>query len=400
MRKFKNVTLFLLAILLTLTLLTGCIAFTQGGIPKTGRLNDTENPGGTSNLAPGERDSEVKLETVVPEREEGETLADIIEDIHPSVVEINATLSNGTSAGSGIIISVAQNNSYILTCQHVVEDATDIKIILANGTKYDAHYVGGLPDQDIAVIKIAVTSGLTHAVIRDIDQAPLRMGEDAIAIGNPLGSLGGTVTKGIISSTAREINIEGTVMTLLQTDASINSGNSGGGLFDKNGYLIGVVNAKATGDNVEGLGFAIPINKAIEIASELIETSNNSTNPYGGLGYIEGKFMLGITAGLTTLPYRYQGVDYGYQIQSNDPYGSFCGALKQGDYIVSINGTTFDEENTIKAALQGVKIGDTLTVVALIRKAVGGGLLQNYTYEAETFTFTIRQYVYGYSYDE
>lgn len=398
MKNMKRLILSALLLILVAALLAGCVGFSIGTdntvtIPQTGRITDTPGNNNPTGGDSGNNDigSNIIIETVTPEATQN-TLADTIERIHPSVVVINATLSSGTSAGSGVIISVSENYSYIITCHHVVDNATAIEVLLTNGNSYEAVFVGGLPDKDIAVLRIAVTDGISYAQIRNLTEAPIRMGDDAIAIGNPLGTLGGTVTKGIISATAREINIEGTVMTLLQTDASVNSGNSGGGLFDMNGLLIGIVNAKSAGTNVEGLGFAIPIDTAIGYASDLIETSNDSNNQYGGLGYIPGKFMLGVTISLV----ESEG-NYYYLLSGSDPYGSFAGILKEGDYIVSVNGTTFSPTSTLAAVLKNAKIGDTLNVMAKVKKEVKQGLFVSYTYENKSFTVTIKQYVYGYA---
>lgn len=167
-------------------------------------------------------------------------------------------------AGSGVIIS---KNGYIITNYHVVDGATTIYVTLTNGKEYEATYIGGDAENDIAVLRINANN-LTAATIGDSDA--LVEGEDVIAIGNPLGELGGTVTEGIISSTSREITIDGVKMDLLQTSAAINPGNSGGGLFNMDGELVGVVNAKSSGSEIEGLGFAIPVSTAIEAAEAII----------------------------------------------------------------------------------------------------------------------------------
>lgn len=402
MNKKKTILLVITLVLAITFVCVGCTGFSLWGDDSSsdGLISDGDSSGSSgsgngsesSNLptdASGVKDNTVNITSVDLENGVSESsLADIIEKIHPTVVEINATTSSGTSAGSGVIISVTDNYSYIWTCQHVVDGASAIKIILADGkTTYSATYCGGLADKDVAVLKIAQTEGLTAAKIRNLETSPLRVGEDAIAIGNPLGSLGGTVTKGIVSATAREINMDGTVMELLQTDASINSGNSGGGLFDSNGLLIGIVNAKATGDSVEGLGFAIPIDTVSELAIELTETHNDTTNPYGGLGYIEGKFMLGVTTKMTTY-----NNSYVFYVSAVDTYGSFGSVIQAGDYIYSVNGNTFGKDSSLGDYLKDTKIGDEVTMVVLRRSGFWGS-----TYSQVTLTATIEQYVYGYN---
>ncbi|WP_243427260.1 S1C family serine protease, partial [Gemmiger formicilis] len=185
--------------------------------------------------------------------------------VSPSVVAITTEQMSGSQtwfggyyvqsgAGSGVIIS---QDGYILTCAHVVSGATSVKVQLDNGDTYDATIVGSDSTSDIAVIKIEAT-GLTPAVIGDSDA--LAVGETVVAVGNPLGTLSNSVTDGIISALNREVTVEDNNMTLLQTDASISPGNSGGGLFNANGELIGIVNAKSSYSEAEGIGFAIPIN--------------------------------------------------------------------------------------------------------------------------------------------
>ncbi|MCR5482109.1 MAG: trypsin-like peptidase domain-containing protein, partial [Clostridia bacterium] len=166
-------------------------------------------------------------------------------------------------AGSGVIISA---DGYIVTNNHVISGASKISVKLKNGKTYDAEVVGADTQTDVAVIKIN-ESKLTAAVFGDSDK--LQVGDLAVAIGNPLGQLGGTATEGIISALDRTLTIEGRQMTLLQTSASVNPGNSGGGLFNGKGQLIGMVVAKSAGSNVEGLGFAIPVNNVKTVANQL-----------------------------------------------------------------------------------------------------------------------------------
>lgn len=194
-----------------------------------------------------------------------ETLA---EKASPSVVEIyTESLTydmfgrryTSEGAGSGVILT---SDGYIVTNYHVIEDATSVTVRTNDGTEYKATVVGYVADQDLALLKIDSTN-LSPVTIAD--SSDIKVGELAVAIGNPLGTLGGTVTEGIISSTDREITIDDTTLTLLQTSAAINPGNSGGGLFDGQGELIGIVNAKSSGSTIEGLGFAIPSNTMVEV---------------------------------------------------------------------------------------------------------------------------------------
>ncbi len=229
----------------------------------------------------------------------GETRADVIAKIKDSVVEIRTQsvvsyqgyIKSG--AGSGVIISdytckdedsgeIIEKGYYIITNAHVIEDAINsnkstITVSLTDGTEYDAGLVGSDTISDIAVLKIKEEKQLTCAVFANEDY-DLRVGDEVIAIGNPLGQLGGTVTNGYVSALDREIEVEGIKMRLLQTDAPINPGNSGGGLFNLRGELIGIVNAKSAGTDIEGLGFAIPASDAYKIYHDFVN-----------LGYVQGR---------------------------------------------------------------------------------------------------------------
>ena len=208
-------------------------------------------------------------------------VADSVVEITTEIVTTNSFLGQYISqgAGSGVIFTT---DGYIVTNHHVIEGANKINVTLRNGTSYDAKLVGDDSKTDLALLKIEAT-GLTPAVlIADSDQ--LKVGQTAIAIGNPLGQLGGTVTSGIVSALGREIEIQGETRTLLQTSAAINPGNSGGGLFDDKGNLIGIVNAKSSGSDIEGLGFAIPANTVKKTIGDLME-----------YGYVKGRANLGLT---------------------------------------------------------------------------------------------------------
>jgi serine protease Do len=181
----------------------------------------------------------------------------------------SASSQTTSSAGSGVII---QSNGYILTCAHVVEDASSIKVTLKSGKSYTAKLIGTDSDNDLAVIKITAT-GLNAATYGN--SSKLEVGDSVVAIGNALGELSNTATTGIVSALDRELTINNQKLTLLQTDASVNPGNSGGGLFDSSGNLIGIVESKSTGSDVEGLGFAVPINTAAKSAAKIIKTGGN-----------------------------------------------------------------------------------------------------------------------------
>lgn len=343
--------------------------------------------------APPTADKVVSQTTVTVNKAEVDhgAVVNATEVAYNSAVTINvyvdkeaANEDQSVGAGSGVIYTA---DGYILTCNHVVEGYDIIRVTLANGDYYYAETVGTDPQTDLAVLKID-GKNLSACLIRDWETSPLTIGESVIAIGNPLGVLGHSVTSGIISGLARNITVEGQSMTLLQTDASINSGNSGGGLFDINGSLIGIVNAKSTGSTIDNLGFAIPIDTADFIAKELIEN-----------GYVTGRPGLNVSiVTVTTSNYAsvlqnypeleeyiaksYRPNPWGGGQQIKDYYtGVFVidasrvqypegsdEALKFGDRIVQIekpDGTVIDniqEAQTLSNIIQELQIGDQLII--------------------------------------
>lgn len=249
-----------------------------------------------------------------------------------------------SGAGSGVILS---GNGYIVTNNHVIDNATTIRVRLHNGEELPAALVGTDQQTDLAVIKIDKT-GLEPAVLAD--SADVTVGEPVVAIGNPLGTLGGTVTEGIISAKDREIIIGGESMKLLQTSAAINPGNSGGGLFDENGRLVGVVNAKSSGEEIEGIGFAIPADTVKTIAPALIEH-----------GYVKGRPMLGVSLidvdSMDKLLY--------YQLEQPGVYvaqAPASSALKQGDRILKVEGQDIVTADNIKTLIHKNKAGDSIII--------------------------------------
>ena len=275
-----------------------------------------------------------------------------------SVVEIRTeSVSNSLflrqfvteGAGSGVII---YEDGYIVTNNHVIEDARSILVALHDGTTYEAQLVASDSKMDIGVIKIEA-SGLTPAILGDSDS--LSVGEPVVAVGNPLGQLGGTVTNGIVSALDREIILNNEHRNLLQTNAAINPGNSGGGLFNADGELIGIVVAKSSGEDVEGLGFAIPINDAKPIIEDLIAQ-----------GYVGGRVSLGITAlDLTTpqLAAQYGFKTPGVYVQSVIENSSAAnGGLQPGDCFVSIDDTAIEAISDITSILNESSVGDQLMI--------------------------------------
>ena len=290
---------------------------------------------------------------------ESMSLQQISSVVSPSVVAITTEQMSGSQtwfggyyvqsgAGSGVIIS---QDGYILTCAHVVDGATSVKVQLQNGETYDASIVGSDATSDIAVLKIEAT-GLTPAVIGDSDA--LAVGETVVAVGNPLGTLSNTVTDGIISALNREVTVEDNDMTLLQTNASISPGNSGGGLFNANGELIGVVNAKSSYSEAEGIGFAIPIDSAMEIAQQLIE-NGAVIRPALGVKILDvmdanTANQLGVSA---------TGV---YVVEVTAGGGAEAAGVQAGDRIIAVDDTAVSSSNSVKSYLADKQVGDTVNL--------------------------------------
>ena len=257
-----------------------------------------------------------------------------------------------SGAGSGVIIS---SDGYILTCAHVVDGASSITVTI-DDKDYTATLVGEDTTSDVAVIKIDAT-GLTPATVGDSDS--LKVGQSVMAVGNPLGELGGTVTGGMISALNRSVTIQGSssvnTMSLIQMDASVSPGNSGGGLFNMSGELVGIVNAKSSSSDAEGLGFAIPINDAIKVAQELLENGYVTGRPYMGITYLavtdaQTAAQLNVTA---------YGV-YVVDVAQGGPADK--AGLKTGDRIVSIDGTEIASKDDLGTLMQKHAAGDTLSI--------------------------------------
>lgn len=252
-------------------------------------------------------------------------------------------------AGSGVILT---KDGYIVTCAHVVDNATTIKVKTSDNKEYTAKVIGSDSQTDIALIKISA-SNLTPAVIGKSSE--LDAGETAVAIGNPLGELSGTVTEGIISAKERQITISGHKMTLIQTSAQVNPGNSGGGLFNQYGELVGIVESKSSGSGVEGLGFAVPIDTAAKVIESL------KVN-----GYVKGRPSLGVTivdAASAQSAMRYGAGQTGVVIASVTKNSAADRAgLQSGDVITAVSGKKVSEAADVTAAVQKKSVGDKIKI--------------------------------------
>ena len=250
-------------------------------------------------------------------------------------------------AGSGVIYS---EDGYIITNNHVISGASNITVTLHDGTELEATLVATDAQTDVAVIKVDKT-GLTSVSFGD--SASLSVGDLAVAIGNPLGTLSGTATEGIISALEREITIDGKSMTLIQTSASINPGNSGGGLFDQYGNLIGIVVAKSSGSDVEGLGFAIPADTVLKVAKSLIENGYVTGRPAAGITIVD------LTDASTAMQY---GVDLtGVYIKEVTSSSAKKAGLEAGDLVYYIDDVKVTSSAVLLKEIQSHEVGDTVT---------------------------------------
>lgn len=259
----------------------------------------------------------------------------------------------GAAAGSGFVIT---EDGYILTNYHVIDGANSIKVTFDNGKEYTATYVGGEEKNDIAVIKVDAT-GLTPVVIGK--SSDMLVGEQVTTIGNPLGELTFSESTGIISALDRSITMsDGRQMNMIQTDCAINSGNSGGPLFNSHGEVIGIVSAKySSGSNsssasVEGLGFAIPMDDVASMVSDLVKN-----------GYVTGKPILGISVADVDESVTSYGVPQGAIIRVVTP--DLCGAkagLQAGDIVTKIDNTDVTSASDLTSAIGNYKPGDKVTL--------------------------------------
>lgn len=297
-------------------------------------------------------DGRVGAENYASDADGALSLQQIYTKMIPSVVSISSTVSGGTSTGTGIIMS---DDGYVITNHHVISGAQSISALTSSDEIYSAALVGSDEASDLAVLKIEA-DGLTAAEFGDSDV--LRVGDMVVAIGDPLGvQLRGTMTDGIISAINRDLTVNDRKMTLIQTNAALNNGNSGGPLINCYGQVIGINTIKMSsyydGASVEGLGFAIPISTAKPIIDELIEN-----------GYVAGRPAIGINGESLPSAFRaYYRLPNGiYLTYVNPESDAYAKGLQEGDIITAINDTdisTLDELNTVK---NDFSAGDTVTL--------------------------------------
>ncbi len=295
-------------------------------------------------------------------KKEALAVEEIAKRVGPSVVGISCKVVTKTyfgqqtseSIGSGIII---KNDGYIVTNYHVIEGASTITVKLTSGNQYTATVIGGDEKTDIAVIKINANEELKAAIIGDSDS--IEVGELAVAIGNPLANeLFGTVTAGVISGVNRTMTVGQREMNLIQTDAAISPGNSGGALINKYGEVIGINSVKLVDDAAEGLGFAIPMNEAVPIVQDLTT-----------YGYVKGRPMIGVSVVEITKEIAYYNnlpAESGLYIMSvTEGSGAYKAGLTRGDIIIKFDGTPVTTSTEMNKIRDKHKAGDRVTVTFL-----------------------------------
>ena len=276
------------------------------------------------------------------------------------VVSVNVKTSEGEGAGTGFLIS---EDGYILTCNHVVSGTTAISVVRTDSTSYEAELVGSDEDLDVAVLKIKDAGEAKFPYVVLGDSEDLTVGDSVTAIGNALGTLANTLTTGVVSALDRAISMsDGAAMSLLQTDCTVNSGNSGGPLFNQYGEVIGIVNAKYSSSSsmysseasIEGIGFAIPINDVQDVLSDLMK-----------YGYVTGKPYLGITVSTVSsvTAQQYSNMVVGAYVNSVEK-GSCAetAGLKTGDIVTQVDGKDITTSAELIDAKNTHKAGDEMTL--------------------------------------
>ena len=255
------------------------------------------------------------------------------------------------SSGSGFIIT---KDGYIVTNYHIISNSTDVEVTLDDGTTYTAQVVGGDESYDLAVLKIDPGDKELQPVVLG-SSSSLQVGDEIAAIGNPLGELTFSMSEGIVSCVNREINVDGTPFNMIQITAAINEGNSGGPLFNIYGEVVGIVSAKysssSSGNAVEGLGFAIPIDDVLSMIEDIMENGQVTTRPY-----------LGISAYYDSQP-QVSGVSAGVYVESVEAGGPAEKAgLQAGDVITMIGSSIITNRDDINSLSKTYKAGDTVTI--------------------------------------
>lgn len=377
-KKAKNFGALKIALIVVLTVLissgssvvlfsslisSGFITITSTSTSSTGTTDSSDIAFTISKVIESEDDEEEIGEVSVL------TTQEIAEKVVPSVVCIqNYQISESYSMfgevigstdsseispageGSGIIMS---EDGYIITNAHVIEDATDLKVVLYDGTTVEATVVGSDTTTDVAVIKIDVDDSIELTPAEFGSSSDLTVGDDVVAIGNPGGlTLSSTVTTGIVSAVDREITVDGYTMYLIQTDAAISPGNSGGALVNEYGQVVGINSLKYTSDGYEGLGFAIPTDDAQSIISDLIN-----------YGYVTDRAVIGISGTyVDETTARFYGLSTGVYVAEVTTDNALEAGLEVGDVITYIDGEQVTSFDVISNRLLNLSAGETVTL--------------------------------------
>lgn len=294
---------------------------------------------------------------------ETNTISEAIEKVYDSVVVVEVTTRSGTGTGSGFVYKKDATTGYIITNHHVVDGATSVSVTNSAGISCEAQVLGSDEYSDIAVLSISVDNVVSVAEIGDSTE--MNLGDTVFTVGSPLGSkYQGTVTKGIISGKDRQVTVSLTngsfVMEVLQSDAAINPGNSGGPLVNMNGEVIGVNSLKLVQDEIEGMGFAIPIELAMT-SVEKLEKGEKIERPQLGVqmldvndnSYLLSRYQVKLDSSITS------GVVI-LSVESGRPAAN--AGLEKGDVIVSVNGTKITDSAHFKYMLYKYEIGDSIVV--------------------------------------
>ena len=340
----------------------GGITFGVGSayVPKLIK-DEVSNAVSASNSNPVKANPAMTAEqSATPINNDGKRLLSVVEiaqKVGPTVVGINTKtktmsifgrMQEAEGSGSGIILT---SDGYIVTNNHVIENADEITVVLSDGKSYKANLTGADSRTDLAVLKIDGTN-LPYATLGNSSE--LQVGELAVAIGNPLGNeLAGTVTGGYISALNRSIIVDDKKFNLIQTDAAINPGNSGGALVNNYGEVIGINSVKMAASGVEGIGFAIPIDEAKPIIEDL-KTS----------GYVTGRPVIGIGGrDVTEQDSRYYNIPVGIYVYQVSPYSAAeIAGIQAGDVIIKFNGEDVKTSDELNNKKEKFKVGDTVTL--------------------------------------
>ena len=327
---------------------------------KTGEMyiENIEDDSSASKMYVGERE-EKKLEVVAVDSSKELTAAEIYAANVNSTVGISATVRTtnrgrtveGTASGSGFVLT---SDGYIVTNYHVVEGASAIQVNTYDNNTYEAKLVGYDESNDIAVLKVEGVK-LTPVVLGDSDK--MNVGDNVVAIGNPLGELTFSLTAGMVSALNRQITIDDLSMNLIQTDCAINSGNSGGALFNSYGEVIGMTNAKysssgnSSSASIDNIGFAIPSNTVSDIVTSIIEK-----------GYVE-KVYIGVTVSGSSYGQRGSQATQGVTVQSvTEGSPAEEAGIEKGDIITAVNGEKITSSSGLTSWVTKSKAGDVLTL--------------------------------------